>query len=271
MTKADSIEKKELWPSIVSVIVPLIQLLSVVIIGLSETFHIAKLLVFPDFLNLVNLLTLLVIVASISWFWYWRGNINFIVPFIDEKTKKHKPNQLVVEKINRLLIIASIFVLLLFIFVSIAGYQNLGNHSIVWGTLQYISYSLLLVLTGLSIYIWIFEFIQKKQTFRREDFVKNLINALEEQGLIKRPNFKILKNEMNMMARIVEIEIDNQKLFLNVSFDGLEINKVQTKAEFEKMIPPKNAEQLKAEIAVLSEQLKQLNEQLNSGNKSQPQ
>ena len=67
MTKADSIEKKELWPSIVSVIVPLIQLLSVVIIGLSETFHIAKLLVFPDFLNLVNLLTLLVIVASISW------------------------------------------------------------------------------------------------------------------------------------------------------------------------------------------------------------
>jgi uncharacterized membrane protein (DUF485 family) len=192
-----SVEKREIWPGIVSVMVPLIQLTSVVVIGLSDTFHIAQLLIFPEILNIVHLLTMLVIVSGIGWFWYWRSNINSIIPIFDPKTKTVKPNQIIIEKINRFLVVFSVIFLLIFIFITIAGYKNLWGYSVLWGILQYIAYSLLLITTGFSIYIWIFEFIQKKQTFRREDFIRNLVLTLEEHGLIERAKFEILGNEMD--------------------------------------------------------------------------
>jgi hypothetical protein len=108
-----------------------------------------------------------------------------------------------------------------------------------------------------------FEFIQKKQTFRREDFIKNLIAALGEQGLINRPAFRILKNEIVGMARNVEIEINNEKLFLSVSFDGLEVNKVYSAEEYKKISIPKSREQVRVELAALLEQLKQFDTQEN--------
>lgn len=260
------LQKEELWPSVFSIIIPLVQLLSVIIVNLSDTLHIARLLVFPDILNLVNLLTMIVIISVTGWFWYWRSNIHFIVPPFDNETKTFTPNQKIINKLNSGLVIASLFLLLVFISVTIAGYKNLWFFLTLWGILQYLSYSLLLIMSGIVIYIWIFEFIQKKQTFRRENFIRNLIATLGDQGFIERPALKILKNEITGMTRTVEVEINDKKLILNVSFDGLEISKVFSEEEFYKSATPQTKEQLKVQIMALSAQLNQLNAQLDQSN-----
>ena len=259
-----SFQKEELWPSIISITVPLVQLVSVVVIGLSDTFHIAQLLVFPEILNLINLLTMLVTISAIGWFWYWRTNINWVAPLFDAQAKVYTPHQKIIEKLNRRLIIASAFVLLVFIFTTMAGYLNLwSNLKVLWGTLQYLTYSSLLILSGVAIYIWIYEFIQKKQTFQREDFTRNLITTLSDQGLIPRPNLKILRNQNTQGAsRVVEIEIDSKKLILSASFDGLEINEVYEKDEYEKLLQRPSVEQLQAQITALLAQIQQLQSDL---------
>lgn len=266
MDSRTSFQKEEILPSVVSIAVPLVQLISVVIIGLSSTFHVAQLLIFPDILNLVNLLVMLITFSAIGWFWYWRTNINWVASLYNTEKNVYTPPQKVVEKLTRYLIIWSIIVLLFFISMTIIGYLNLfSSFKALWGSLQYISYSLLLMSSGVAIYIWIYEFIQTKKTFQREDFIKNLIGTLGEQGLIPRPDLKLLRNELakNMSTRLVEIEIDAKKLVLEASFDGREISKIYEKSEYEKLLGQPSTDQLQAQISALLSQIQQLQKESN--------
>ena len=111
--------------------------------------------------------------------------------------------------------------------------QAFLDWSLALGIIQYISYSALLVVSGIAIYIWLFEYVKKKQSFEREDFVRNLIAALGEYNLIERPNIKIFQNNAQGAIRRVEIEINSKYFVLETSLDGIEIMSAQTKEEFE--------------------------------------
>jgi len=73
--------------------------------------------------------------------------------------------------------------------------------------------------------------LAKKQVFQREDFVRNLSNALGKHGLIPSPEIKIWRNQPNSgwMTKYVELEIDEQRYVVITSFDGLEISEIYKK------------------------------------------
>ena len=257
-------QKEGVWPGIISIFIPLIQLISVVIIGLSDTFHITNLLVFPDMLNIINLMTMIVTIACVGWFWYWRTNIFFISPTYDQKTKQYTPIQKNITNLNKKMVGLSIISLLAFTSVTILGKLNTFSANNLWGISQYLTYSLLLIVNGVAIYIWIYEIIQKKQTFQKEDFTKNIITSLSESGWITRPELKILKNNIEGGARSMEVQIDYKRLILKVSFDGLEIIEAYEKEEYEKLNNKPSVEELQSQINQLLIQLQSLQPQIKN-------
>ena len=249
------IQEQDIWPGLISVIIPLLQLISVVVVGLADTFHVSSLLVFPSILNLINLLTMLVTVSIIGWFWYWRNNLNWVN--WKPETRTFNPDQTKVEKLIRSCVIFSSVLLVLFTVVTIIYTQSYKPElNIFWGIGQYISYSLLLVLSGLAIYIWIYEFIRKKQTFQREDFTRNLLVTLGEYNLIKRPDVKIYRNEQGQnFTRVVEVEIADKRYVLTSSIDGLEIMSSYEKTEFEQQRTLPTIVDLQAQVQALLAQI----------------
>lgn len=113
--------------------------------------------------------------------------------------------------------------------------------SVFWmGIIQYLSYSFFLIFTGLILYIWISEYARKKQAFQREDFVRNLSNALGKHGLIPSPEIKIWRNQPNSgyISKYVELEIEGKRYVAFTSFDGLEIFEIYKKEDYEKLTNP---------------------------------
>lgn len=144
----------------------------------------------------------------------------------------------------------------------------------VWlGIIQYLSYGFFLVFTGSIIYIWISEYIRKKQTFQREDFIKNMFNALENNGHIKinRPDVKVWKNQMaqGWASRIVELEIDKQRYIVICSFDGLEIFETYKKEEYEKLLAGPTAEQSQFQVNSPLRQIEVLQKKLQEKDKKE--
>lgn len=241
-------QKEELWPSIVSVVIPLIQLLLVFSVNLSEALSFRKLFLFSEILMLVNVLTVFLTLSFIAWFWYWRNNVwllfqptqkNFKTQFEEGTEKKFIPaEQKIFSLIKKMSIISSIS-FLIFIITVVVSISGIFFISKFWlGTIQYFTYCIFLSLTGLVIYIWISEFVRKKQTFQREDFIRNLLNTLRAHGIIPSPNVKIFKNQTSQgwTAKIVELEIDKKRYIVVSSFDGLEIFEIYSKKEYEELI-----------------------------------
>jgi hypothetical protein len=73
-TKNASYQKDEIWPGIISVLAPLIQLFVVFSASLSGILNIKNFFLFPEILNLVNFLCMFFILCGVGIFWYWRNN-----------------------------------------------------------------------------------------------------------------------------------------------------------------------------------------------------
>lgn len=253
------LRQQEIFPGLVSIVIPLIQLTAVVVVGLSDTFHIAGLLIFPDFLNVINLLTILATISAIGWFWYWRSNIHWLIDPEELSKRSFNDQQIRTEKMLRFSLWTGVFFFVLFIGTTVISFQgHWGVQATILGISQYLSYSLFLILSGLVIYVWIYEFILKKQAFQREDFTRNLLITLEEYAIIPPPKVKILKNEsIRGFERSVTIEVDGKKNILRTSGDGLEIMEIQSGEEYEKTRGA-TVEELQAQINALLEQLSEL-------------
>lgn len=63
-------QKETMWPSIISIIVPLIQLLIVVSVGFSSTLSFQKFFFLPEILSIVNIFIVFITLSLIGLFWY---------------------------------------------------------------------------------------------------------------------------------------------------------------------------------------------------------
>lgn len=258
-------QKDEIWPSIISLLVPLIQLLLVFSVSLSNILDFKKVFVYPDILILVNLLTLFITLSLIGWFWYWRNNTFLIFsPPPPDKDKKQQiffpPEKKIFNLLKNLSLVSSLvftlFVLTTILFLT----KNFVIKEFWLAFFQFFSYFLFVACTGLIIYIWISEYVKKKQTFQREDFLRNLLNTLAIHGLIESPKAKIWKNQVaqGWTSRIVEIEIEKQRFIIVASFDGLEILEIYKKEDYEKLFATPTVEQLQNQINNPLQQIERL-------------
>ncbi len=228
-------QKDEIWPSIASVLAPIVQLLLVLFAGISTFFNFQKFFFFPEFLNLINIFVLLATLACIACFWHWRNSTQFSI----KKKKRKDGTEIFISQEQRVfnlimsISVLSFLLLVVFVVMTIFYFLNLSFGKEVFAVLQYLSYSFFFVVTGLIIYIWLSEYLRKRNIFKREDFIKNLTNALGAHGIINIPQIKIWENQIaqNWTSRTVEVEISYIKYIVNTSVDGLEIFKIQEKAE----------------------------------------
>lgn len=258
--KTSQSQKEMLWPSIISIIVPLVQLMIVVSVGLSSTLSFQRFFFLPEILSIVNILIVFITLSLIGLFWYWKNNsflLNFtsshkkennkrvpvsVTPSHEKENNKRAvtPEQKVF-KYMKILLVISFLAFSIFIGVIIVFLTGQLIMPIVWmGIIQYLSYSFFLIFTGLILYIWISEYARKRQVFQREDFVRNLSNALGEHGLIPSPEIKIWRNQPNpgWMTKYVELGIDGKRYVVITSFDGLEISEIYKKEEHEELTNP---------------------------------
>lgn len=241
-TRPTQFQKDELWPSIISLFIPLIQLIAVVTMGLSNIFKISIFFFFPEILNLINLLLLFVAFSAIGFYWYWRSNLYILnIPEVVsvEQKPKYVPEQKRIAKIIKFLLIVSVISLAIFVFTVANIFSDVTILPVLWlGVIQYLSYGGIIITSGLIIYIWIYEYIKKKQTFKREDFVKNLVNTLSDYGIVNPPDIKIWKNQIarSALSKVVEIEVNSKRLIVVCSFDGVDISEIYEKEEYERLL-----------------------------------
>lgn len=233
-------QRETMWPSIISIIVPLIQLLIVASVGLSSTLSFQKFFFLPEILSIVNILIVFITLSLIGLFWYWKNNsfLHFASSNEKENGKKVITPEQKIFKYMKILLSISFLAFSIFIGVIIVFLTEQLIIPVVWmGIIQYLSYSFFLIFTGLILYIWVSEYARKRQVFQREDFVRNLSNALGKHGLISSPKIKIWRNQPNQgwVSKYVELEIDEQRYVVITSFDGLEISEIYKKEEHEKL------------------------------------
>lgn len=262
-------QKDEMWPNIISLLVPLTQLLLVFSVSLSNILDFKKVFVYPDILILVNLLTLFSTMSLIGWFWYWRNDAFLILsppPDGDKKQQAFSPPEKKIFNLFKYLSLGSFLLFALFIFTTILFLTKNFVIKEFWiAFFQFFSYFLFVACTGLIVYIWISEYIRKKQAFQREDFLRNLLNTLTMHGLIESPGVKIWKNQIaqGWTSRIVEIEIQKRRFIIVASFDGLEILEIYKKEDYQKLLNMPTIEQLQSQFNNLSKQFEISQKQSN--------
>jgi len=227
--KEIGLNREPLWPSLVSIVAPLVQLLLVFLVSMSNLLNVRQFFFYPELLVLVNILVLFITISCGALFWYWRNN-NMVLSYRQPKTndtgKPYSPEKTVFRLILVLTILSGLL-FLVFVSTVVVFLSKVFIMEILFvGIIQYTSYGLFLIFTGLVIYVWLLEYIKKRQTFQREDFIKNLLNTLATHELIKKDPVIIWRNNRfpgNYMSKSLEIEIKDQKYSVEASFDGLEI------------------------------------------------
>lgn len=257
-----------IWPGIISILAPLIQLVVVISVSLSNLLNFKDFFMYPQILTLVNFLILFLILSGIGIYWYWRnsfslfykqkspkkivqkksneqkdsGNINFNNDYnATSKTNlEFIPPEQKIFKLIKSLLITTIILFLIFLSISMLIYfKKFVFPEVLIIIPQYVCYSLLLVFNGIILYIWIYEYIQKKQAFKPEHLIPNLINSLQNNGFMEPLKMSIWENIMftNGIDRKIELELGKKKYVIISNFDGSEIKKVYIKDEYDKLYP----------------------------------
>ena len=228
MNKTNYQDKDSAWTGLVSIFAPLIQLVVVFSASFSSVLNIQSFFLFPEALNIINFLGLFSILSLVGFYWYWRNTS--IININNRKDKDGKfvyiPAEKVVFRIFKIMIPLLILFFISFVVCLIFNfYERYIWSEFFTGIIQYISYFGVLCLSGLLVYMWAHEYIKKKQTFQREDFIKNLLDTLTIHGIINPPNVKVweISNDLN---KTVRLKIDSDDWAVSCSYDGKEVYKV---------------------------------------------
>ncbi len=230
--------KQELLPTITSIAIPLVQIIGAIVVGLSEKLQFSKTILFPELLNQVNIFVIFTILMLLGWHWYYQTNYFWIREVPDMSNSKRKSQQSRTNEWFKALSITAIVSFMVFLCIAIlcAAITITGKEKIILGIFQYIAYSTFLIATGVVIYAWCQEYIQKQKKSEGEEFHRNLLATLEENGWIERRKLRVIKNMPTQDSeqikgiigqRVVEMEIDSQYLKITTRFDGKEIYYVE--------------------------------------------
>lgn len=234
MTQERQPQKESLLPNLVSVLPPLVQLIAVVAVGLSDLFKFSSFFFKPELFTLINLSVIFIIISCIG-FLNWRSN-RLILQRSQENLVDPQLKNYGLLKFLLIFQIVAFLLLLSSVIIKITE-ESIKLPPPLLPYLQYVSYVIFLSVSGIIIYIWLSDFVKRRQAYQREDFIPNLFESLRNQGYISEPGVKITKNQFlqNYSSRYVEIMIKNKKYHLTVSLDGLEIYEIYNEDEFKKL------------------------------------
>lgn len=207
--------------AVASIAIPLVQLFAVSSVALSNQLKLTSFFVNGDFLPAINVFIIFITLSIIGLMSVRQGNIFF---------RKNKNNLLINEKEHQINFLSSLvwylqmpsFILFIFsILFVIKSNTNLSSF------LQYLFYSIFLVISGIILFFWVQEYIRKNNQPRQEDFVPNLLDSLRRHKLLKENPVEVLDQVgLENGRKLVRVKIETQtEYFLITDFFGFNIEK----------------------------------------------
>ena len=90
-----------------------------------------------------------------------------------EQKPKYIPEQKRIAKIIKILLVASVILLTIFVFAVTNIFLEIPLLPTLWlGVIQYLSYGGIIISSGLIIYIWIYEYIKKSKHLKERILLK---------------------------------------------------------------------------------------------------
>lgn len=223
--------QESLISTLASIAAPLLQLIAVVSISLSEQLRLTKLLIRPDILPLANFFIILLTLASIGVIATWQNNAFAIrmskrqpddqtsIPFNDAKTT-------LISNLWKVFLFIEIPALVIFLGTLLIDtgdkYQKLLP------MLQYVSYISFMYASGIILFMWLQDFQQTRSRPKIEDFIPNTLNSLRNRGMLNEKQVIISRSILlnDNTTKLVKAEIGNQEYIFTIDFNGTLIHDI---------------------------------------------
>lgn len=232
----NTVRREQFWPTIASIIIPLVQLFAVIIVDINDTLQLRGLFIKAEMLPIANLLTLMLIAACIGAYWYWKENYNW-VNFGHQQNQPRFYQKEVAYSLKITTFFA--FVACAFIIVSLVFGRSSSPNLVVYtdyiAIIQIISYIAFITSVGIVAYVGLSEYSKKQEDFKPEQYLNNLLSSMQVYGTIPRPVIHIKERgtlSNNRFDILVNLTIDNNEKYLVTSYDGKEILKELSAAEY---------------------------------------
>lgn len=205
-----STSHRDVNSDIISIIVSnlgvLVQIAAISLIGVSSAFGVDKVIDNSDLLRLTNFFVFVVAVSAIGSYSY----------FATRSEGRKSGRGLLFKKLEPyVLLTTSFFSFISFIFFIISSYvliNQANQDKWIWPLLQIISYSGVMTLASLNVYVWMHNLLKSYSRFRDTDFIDNFKSALRENGYLNDPVLKIIENNVLTNGnRIIVFRINDQQ------------------------------------------------------------
>jgi hypothetical protein len=232
------IKKDQFWPTLISLLIPLVQLFAVVIVDINSTLRLNELFIYADLLPVANLLALMLIAASIGVYWYRKENYNWLVWGEDSKQTRF-PQKEINTALFTMIIIGVITCLIIITSLILGKSGTLPvEYKDTVAIVQIISYIVFVISIGIVAYIGLSEYSKKQRDFKPEQYLNNLLSSMQFYGTIPRPTIHIKQRTMlqgNQLQILVNLEIGDDEKYLITNYDGKEIIQELPAEEYRRM------------------------------------
>lgn len=230
----NTFKREQLWPTIASFVIPAIQLIAVIIVDINDTLQLKVLFINSEILPIANLLALMLIAASIGFYWYWKENYSWL----SIGSEKYVSYQRKIRNFLLTAIITAVIAAVIIIISLILGRSSLEDSErfiTFVATVQIISYVIFVYMIGIITYIGLSEYSKKQKDYKPEQYLNNLLSSMQYYGTIPRPNIHVKERKTlfdKQMNTLVNLTINGEEKYLITTYNGKEIVKELSAAEY---------------------------------------
>lgn len=231
--------------TIVSIAAPLIQIVAVTSLSLSDQLKLSNFFAKSEFLPLVNFLVIFTILSIIGHL-ITKQNNSFLLNMTKKGENQQNSNQANtetqnndtptnaafnpanfkderLEQIRHLWIwvyciqIPSFFIFLITILFKFSGFFDFFKP-----LAQYISYIAFLISSGVISFIWLQDYQRIKHLPREQDFVPNLLESLRIRGLLKEKGVEVTRKRtlQDNITNVLRIKIGTEEFIVTTNYSG---------------------------------------------------
>ena len=231
----NSSEGNDLIGTLLSLTPALVQIFAFFAVDFSNKLQFDKFLLFPSLLIFMNFVVLLLSLACIAIYSYWKqNNISILKGYglandggiIDPKIL---PNVQKASFILQIILVSIIFLSVIIFICIIIAKQAIHSSAIpFWGIIQWFVYLLFLTCLALEIYIWVEDMNVKKNFSQNQSlFLSRVLDKLFETGWITSPNTLFVSPLQGASPRQIVIKYEKEGatkyLDIRTSFDGKDV------------------------------------------------
>ncbi|HEY0964211.1 MAG TPA: hypothetical protein VGE31_00230 [Candidatus Paceibacterota bacterium] len=234
------VNRENFWPTVASVMVPLVQLVAVIIVDVSNTLKLSQLFLNADILPFANLISLTLVIVGIGFFWYWKEHYNW---FHKKKSLPDNSRMFHHEHVKNFLLGSILFsiitsvVLVASIVLGKVSHEYFPGQIEILTVIQIVCYMLFVSAVGIVTYIGLSEYSKKQKDFKPEHFLDNLLLSMQNHGIIHKPQIHIRQRSRGQNLQMsVNVQIDGRDLYLSTSYDGKDIYQEMTADEYRQQI-----------------------------------